>query len=108
MWSARRSSSIKNNKGPSTATQNKDSTEKAKAIAISNVIGQSDITSNPKAVAKAGVVWSQILTEFGSEYQATLDNALEALEGSEDMEGAMHEDESLWNWLLEIESKLDE
>ena len=33
---------------------------KAKATAISNVIGHSDITSNPKAVARAGIFWSQI------------------------------------------------
>ena len=65
----------------------------AKAIVISNVIDQSDITSNPKAVAKAGVIWSRILTKFGSEYQAALYNALGALEGSEGMEGAMDEDE---------------
>ena len=33
---------------------------KAKATAISNVIGHSEFTSNPKAVARAGIVWSQI------------------------------------------------
>ena len=33
---------------------------KAKATAISNIIGHSDITSNPKAVATAGIVWFRI------------------------------------------------
>jgi hypothetical protein len=33
---------------------------KAKATSICNVIGHSDIISNPTAVARAGMVWSQI------------------------------------------------
>jgi hypothetical protein len=46
---------------------------KAKATAISNVIGHSDITSNPKAVARAGIgiVWSQIEKAI-CEYQTIL------------------------------------
>jgi hypothetical protein len=80
---------------------------KAKAAAISNIIGHSDITSNPKAVARAGIVWSQIEVAR-CEYYAILDEAFEAMEGSEGLAEAMVEDEKQWDWLLEIESKLEE
>ena len=51
---------------------------KAKATAISNVIGHSDITSN----AKAGIVWSQI-EKARCEYQTILDQAFVTLEGTD-------------------------
>jgi hypothetical protein len=45
---------------------------KAKATAISFMIGLTDIKENQKAVARAGVVWSQVSR---CEYQAILDKA---------------------------------
>jgi hypothetical protein len=80
---------------------------KAKATAISNVIGHSDITSNPKALAKAGIVWSQI-EKARCEYQTILDEAFVTLEGTDGLVEALAEDENQWEWLLEIESKLEE
>ena len=63
------------------------------------MILHSDITANPKAVARAGIVWSQI--EIARcEYQAILDEAYEAMEGSDGMNEIMVEDEMQWDWLI--------
>jgi hypothetical protein len=87
--------------------KSKQSKIKAKATAISNVLGHSDITSNPKAPAKAGIVWSQI-EKARYEYQTILDAAFVTLEGTDSLVEALSEDENQWDWLLEIKSKLEE
>jgi hypothetical protein len=81
--------------------------KKAKATAIINVVGHSDITSNPKAVARAGIVWSQI-EKARCEYQSILDEAFDALEGSDGLAEALVDNENQWDWLLSLESKLEE
>jgi hypothetical protein len=80
---------------------------KAKATAFSNLIGHTDIKENPKAVARAGVVWSQIDVSR-CQYQAILDKAFETLDGDACLAEAMVEDEKQWDWLTEIEAKLEE
>ena len=65
---------------------------KAKAMGISNVISHMDITANPKAVARAGEVWSQI-EESRREYQSMLDEAFETLGGDAGLTEAMVDDE---------------
>jgi hypothetical protein len=78
---------------------------KTKATRISDVIGHTDITANPKAVARAGVVWSQIEVSR-CEYQAIQDKAFETLDGDAGLAEAMVEDEEQWDWLMAIETKL--
>jgi hypothetical protein len=93
--------SVKDVNGPGTTRKLKSqqSKIKAKATAISNLIGHSDITSNPKAMTRAGIVWSQI-EKARCEYQTILDAALEALEGSEGLAEALAEDENQWEELM--------
>jgi hypothetical protein len=57
-------------------------------------------------VARADKVWSQI-EKARCEYQTILDEAFNALEGSEGLAKALAEDENQWDWLLAIESKLE-
>ncbi len=54
------STASKMSKGPALLhkLKSQQSKIKAKAPSISNLIGHSDITLNPKAVARAGIVWS--------------------------------------------------
>jgi hypothetical protein len=70
---------------------------KAKAMGISNVISHMDITANPKAVARAGEVWSQI-EESRREYQSMLDEAFKTLGGDAGLTKAMADDEKQLGW----------
>ena len=65
------STSSRMSKGPALLHKinNQQRKIKAKATAISNVISHKDIKENPKAVTRAGVVWSQIEVSR-CEYQA--------------------------------------
>ena len=62
MTSVSRAGSTSSRKSKSQALlhkiKNKQRKIKAKATAISNVISHMDITADPKAVARAGEVWS--------------------------------------------------
>ena len=71
------------------------------------MISHTDITASPKAVARAGVVWSQIEVSR-CEYKAILDEAFETLDGDEGLAEAMVEDEKQWDWLTAIADKLEE
>jgi hypothetical protein len=74
---------------------------------VSNVISDIDITENPKAMAKAGEVWSQI-EKLRQEYQSMLDIAFDTMCGDEGLAEAMVDDEKHWHWLARIETKLEE
>ena len=65
----------------------------AKASAISNAIAHPGITDNPRAVTKAGMVWSTI-EHIRCEYQALLDEACESLEAG-DIEAILKVDDEL-------------
>ena len=80
---------------------------KAKAMGISNVISHMDITANPKAVARASEVQSQI-EESRREYQSMLDEAFETLGGDAGLTEAMVDDEKQRGWIIEIEAKMEE
>jgi hypothetical protein len=66
-----------------------------------------DITANLKALPRAGVVWSQI-EESRREYQSMLDKTFKTLVGDEGLAEAMIDNEKQWDWITEIEAKLEE
>ena len=58
-------------------------------------------------ISPAGVVWSQIEVSR-CEYQAILDEAFETLGDDAALAEVLVEDEKQWDWLTEIEAKLEE
>ena len=64
------------------------------------------IEQNPRAIAKAGLVWATI-DHLRIEYQGLLDEACDFLEESH-MEEILKADEAQWEWLTEMEARLEE
>ena len=71
------------------------------------MISHDDIKTNPKTLAKAGVVWSQIEI-LRCEYEHILDEAFSTLGDSDALNEALAGDEKQWEWLTKIEKKLEE
>ena len=88
-------------------SKNQQRNIKAKATAVSNVISHMDIAGNPKAMARAGEVWSQV-EKSRQEYQSMLDVAFDTMSGDEGLAEAMRDDEKQWDRLAGIEAKLEE
>ena len=78
----------------------------AKGTAIRNALQVKGIENNPRAIAKAGVVWATI-EHTRCEYQKLLDEASDCLE-EEDMTEIIRADDDQWSWLTEIETKIEE
>ena len=78
----------------------------AKATAVSNVINKDGIERNGKALAKAGVVWGTI-EDMSCDYQELLEACCDSVEESE-MEEVLKADEAMWEWMAEVQGKLEE
>ena len=71
---------------------------KARARAARNVICHADIMDNPKAMAKAGEVWTQIGSSR-QEYQSLVDIAFIIMGGNKGLAETLADDEERGDWL---------
>ena len=78
----------------------------AKATAVSNAIAVPGIENNPRAVAKAGIVWATV-EHMRCGYQALLDEACDSVD-EKDIEDILEVDDALLDRLTEIEAKMEE
>ena len=78
----------------------------AKGRAIRNVLKAPGIEKNTRAIAKASLVWSTI-DHLRIEYQSLLEEACDFLEAGQ-MEEILQSDEAQWEWLTEVEARLEE
>ena len=78
----------------------------AKAKALEKALGTPGIEGNPRAVAKAGIVWATI-EHMRCGYQTLLDEACESV-GEAEIEVILKVDDTLWDSLTEIEAKMEE
>ena len=78
----------------------------AKGKAIRNVMNAPGIELNQRAIAKAGLVWATI-DHLRIEYQGVLDEACDFLDENQ-MEEILTVDEAQWEWLTEVEARLEE
>jgi hypothetical protein len=65
-------------------------------VAVRNVISHTDIMDNPKAMAKAGEVWTQIGSSR-QEYQSLVEIAFDTMGGNEGLAEAIADDEEGYN-----------
>ena len=99
----------KASKGPTLLLKLKHKRAKiqAKAQAVENVISHKDIQSNPKSLTRAEVAWSKVEI-LRCEYEAVLDEAYETLGDSEELKEGVKQDTGQVDWLMGIETKLEE
>ena len=99
----------KTSKGPTLLLKLKHKRAKiqAKAQAVENVISHEDIQSNPKSLTRAEVAWSKV-DILRCEYEALLDEAYETLGENEELKEGAAQDTEQVEWLMGIETKLEE
>ena len=99
----------KSSRGPTLLLKLKHKRAKiqAKAQAVDNIISHTDINSNPKSLTRAEVAWSKVEI-LRCEYEATLDEAYEAMGESDELKQGVEEDTKQVDWLMGIETKLEE
>ena len=79
----------------------------AKAQAVDNVISHADIKANPKSLTRAEVAWSKVEI-LRCEYEAIMDEAYEVIGDNEELKQGVEEDTKQVDWLMGIETKLEE
>ena len=78
----------------------------AKATAVRKALAFPGIENNPRAVAKAGIVWNTV-EHMRCNYQALLDEACDSVE-EKDIEDILEVDGALLDRLTELEAKMEE
>ena len=78
----------------------------AKATAVSNAIAFPGIENNPRAVAKAGIVWATV-EHMRCGYQSLLDEAFDSVD-VHDVEDILKVDDELLDRLTAIEARMEE
>ena len=103
------SSTSKSSRGPTLLLKLKHKRAKiqAKAQAVNNVLSHGEIKDNPKSLTRAAVAWTKVEV-LRCEYEAIMDEAYEVMGESEELKQGADEDTKQIDWLMGIETKLEE